>query len=719
MNTSAGRENNTLPLSWLHRLPWFSRRHQTSILVRLMSMALIWALTIFALATIGLWWTAEQVIKDGTRRQAKQWLSKFDDLATPLFVSGDRDLFEEIRKQAVIFPEIAFLRMVGPDGHTELGRYVQASFKARDSLLTPFSATELEELTEVHGTEKPRLEKEIGDVGVLRVATPAVIKSISRDGLIAFALDKEQKENVKIIGFVDIGLDFRPYRDNLGRHILLGSLLIFVLFVVATLIGRVVIQSALRPLADLQIPLAKLAQGETDIHVDSHGAREIAAIGEALNTTIAAINERDRELHRLATYDTLTGLLNRHSFNRELEREKARVILEEHTSALLFIDLDKFKEVNDTVGHTAGDELLFQIGHLLSMKVRTNDVLARLGGDEFTIILRNVNIEQASTIAGQIGAAMRDFSFAAEGHTFAVHCSIGVTLIDGSSFSPTELLTQADTACHEAKNHGRDCFKLYRDIAPEEILALEGSGLREQIDRALIDNNFALNFFPIKDCTTGKFSAFETFVQMSSGNREIPARAFFAAAERFDLAPRIDRWVIAEALRQLAACDNPEVVLSINLSGRTLQQSDIIEYILACLTEHHLDPARISFEIPERTVLASVTQTKNFMEKVRELGCGVVIDDFGISLNSLNLLRHLPVAQLKIEASLISNATSSAFDRAVISSIVAIARELNIVTVAKGVMRNEDEVLLCDLGVQLIQKHELTPPLTCLPNLAG
>ncbi|HAD04115.1 MAG: hypothetical protein A2005_09885 [Desulfuromonadales bacterium GWC2_61_20] len=713
----AGREHNPLPLSWLHRLPWFSRRHQTSILVRLMSLAFIWAVTIFALASAGLWWTTEQVIKDSTRRQAIQWLNKFDDLATPLFVSSNPDLFEDIRKQAVIFPEIAFLRLVAPDGHTELGRYVQSAFKARTSLLTPFSAEELEQLTEVQGAEKPRLEKEIGNIGVLRVAAPAVIKSISRDGLIAFALDKEQKENVKIIGFVDIGLDFHSYRDSLGRHILLGCLLILGFFIVATLIGRVVIQRALRPLADLQIPLAKLAQGETDIHVDSHGASEIAAIGEALNTTIAAINARDRELHRLATYDTLTGLLNRHSFNRELEREKARVILEEHTSALLFIDLDKFKEVNDTVGHTAGDELLFQIGHLLSGKVRTNDILARLGGDEFTIILRNVNIEQASTIASQIGAAMRDFVFAAEGHTFSVHCSIGVTIIDGSSFTPTELLTQADTACHEAKNHGRDCFKLYRDIASEEILALAGSGLREQIERALDEHNFALNFFPIKDCTSGHISAFETFVRMSSGNREIPARAFFAAAERFDLAPRIDRWVIAEALRQLAACTNPAIVLSINLSGRTLQQVDIIDFIAGCLKEQGLDPARISFEIPERTVLDSVTQTKNFMEKVKELGCGVVIDDFGISLNSLNLLRYLPVAQLKIEASLISNAASSPFDRAVIVSIVSIARELNIITVAKGVMRNEDELLLCSLGVQMIQKHELAPPLSRLPNL--
>jgi len=714
MSPMRPREHQIRPLSWLHRFPWFSRRHQTSLLMRLMSLALLWAVGIFALAIFGLWLTAELVIKDNIRRQAIQWVSKFDDLATPLFISGDPELFENIRKQAVLFPEISFLRLVAADGHTELGRYVHPSFNP--DLLQPFSAEDLEFLTDVRD-DKPRLEREVPGAPVLRVAAPAVIKSISRDGLIAFSMNKDLEENVKVIGFVDIGLDFHAYRENLGKHLLIGCLAIFVLFVVTSLIGRMVIQRALRPLADLQIPLAKLAQGETDILVESHGAPEIVAISDALNTTIAALNERDRELHRLATYDTLTGLLNRHSFNRELEREKARVILEEHTSALLFIDLDKFKEVNDTVGHAAGDELLFQIGHLLSEKIRTNDILARLGGDEFTIILRNVNVEQASSIAGQIGDAMRDFVFGAEGHTFAVHCSIGVTIIDGSSFSPTELLTQADTACHEAKNHGRDCFKLYRDIAPEEILALDGSGLRDQIERALESNQFALNFFPIKDCANGDVCSFEAFVQMSSGNKDIPARAFFAAAERFDLAPRIDRWVIAEAMRQLAACDNQDLLLSINLSGRTLQQTDIIDFIRGCLNKYQLAPARISFEITERTVLDSVTQTKNFLEKIRELGCGIVIDDFGVSLNSLNLLRHLPVAQLKIEANLVNNASSSPFDRAVIASIVSIAHELGIVTVAKGVMRNDDETLLCSLGIQMIQKHELLPPLSQLPSL--
>lgn len=714
MSESGSRDHKDLPLSWLHRLPWFSRRHQTSLLVRLMSLALLWALTIFALAVVGLWLTAELVIKDSIRRQAIQWVSKFDDLATPLFISADPELFENIRKQAVIFPEIAFLRLVAADGHTELGRYLQPSFNP--ALLPPFSAEDLEQLTDVRGDKPPRVESEIDGAPVLRVSSPAVIKNISRDGLIAFSLNKDLKENVKVIGFIDIGLDFHSYRENLGQHILVGCLAIFVLFFVTTIIGRMVIQRALRPLADLQIPLARLAQGETDIHVESRGAPEIAAISDALNTTIAALNERDRELHRLATYDTLTGLLNRHSFNRELEREKARVILEEHSSALLFIDLDKFKEVNDTVGHAAGDELLYQIGHLLSGKIRANDVLARLGGDEFTIILHNVNVEQASTIAGQIGEAMRDFVFGAEGHTFAVHCSIGVTMIDGGSFSPTELLTQADTACHEAKNHGRDCYKLYRDIAPDEILALEGSGLRERIERALETGQFALNFFPIKDCASGDIAAFETFVQMNSGSKDIPARAFFAAAERFDLAPRIDRWVIAEAVQQLARCDNPDLRLSINLSARTLQQVDIIDFIRNSLSQHNLAPARVSFEIPERTVLDSVTQTKNFMEKVKELGCGIIIDDFGISLNSLNLLRHLPVAQLKLEANLVNNASASTFDRAVIASIVSIANELGIITVAKGVMRNEDEKLLCALGIQLIQKHELSPPLSRLPS---
>jgi ammonium transporter, Amt family len=313
---------------------------------------------------------------------------------------------------------------------------------------------------------------------------------------------------------------------------------------------------------------------------------------------------------------------------------------------------------------------------------------------------------------------MRNFDFLTGGHTFMVRCSIGITLVDSSPTTITDLLSQADTACHQAKNEGRDCFKLYREIAPEEILHLEGVGLKEQIERALGEERFTLSFLPVKDCATSTIRAFETLIQMQS-HQEIPVRAFLIAAERFDLAPRIDRWVIDQALRQFSACNNANLSISVNLSGRTLQQEDLIEYIRGRLAEYQLNPDRLTFEIAERTALASVTQTKHFMEKVKDLGCGLALDDFGVSLNSINLLRHLPVNQLKIEAGLISSVRSSPFNQAVISSIVGIARELDIETVAKGVVRDDEGAELCRLGVNLLQGQEIEDCCRKLPSLGA
>jgi ammonium transporter, Amt family len=347
-----------------------------------------------------------------------------------------------------------------------------------------------------------------------------------------------------------------------------------------------------------------------------------------------------------------------------------------------------------------------------------NDIVARLGGDEFTIILKNTNEEQAGAIASQIGAALRDFTFSAGDHDFRVHCSIGITLIDSSPTTTTELLSEADTACHEAKDQGRNCFKFFREIAPEEILHLEGKGLKEQIQRALDEERLSLSFLPVKNWTADRITAFEILVQMGSKDQEVPARAFFLAAERFDLAPRIDRWVIGQALLQLRSCNDDRLAISINLSARTLQQDDIIAHIRDRLAENQLDPARVSFEIPERAVLKSVTQTKNFMEKLREIGCGLIIDDFGVSLNSINLLKHLPVNQLKLEAGLVSSVRTSTFNQAVIASIVRIAQELGIEVVAKGVVRGEEVQTLRSLGVHYLQGQEVGQPLRELPGSA-
>lgn len=700
-------------LTALRKLPAFSRRRQTSLLSRLMGLAYIWGLLIVLVAFLGVWWSSSFVIKDNVRRLALQWVGKFDELGTPLLVSGDPLLFQPIKEHLKNFPEIPLLRYYDAGGKTVLAEYRAGRLKP--GTIPALDDRQISILKELGSDEKPRLVDDYQDANLLRVTTPVWVKSMQTVDLLDFSLEAGSEEKTSVIGFIDVALDYRLYKQDLGKNVTYGGLIVLLLLVVTTVIGRFTISRALRPLAALQIPLAKLARGDTDIEVQSQGDIEIAAIGDALNTTIAALKQRDAELIRLATFDNLTGLLNRHSFTRELEREKARCVLEEHSSALLFIDLDKFKDVNDTVGHAAGDELLRQVAKLLKGKVRSNDIVARLGGDEFTIILRHVTEYQAIQIATQVGDAMREFYFSSAGQSFNIHCSIGVTIIDNRPYSPEVLLSQADTACHEAKKHGRDCFKLFSEVSPEEVLNLEG-GLRDQIERALNNNGFSLVFLPIHRLAGNRIVGFEGLVRMQAGDQLVPAVAFLSAAERLDLAPRIDQWVISHALEQFACVQDQTLTLSINLSGRSLQHPEMLEYIEELLSRYPVDPGRIIFEIPERSILDSVTQSKNFMQKLRDFGCQVAIDDFGVSLNSINLLRSLPVNQLKIEATLINGVCTSGFNQAVVRSLGEIAKELNIASVAKQVDRQETMDCLKDLPINLIQGHWVGKPRNSLTS---
>lgn len=703
--TPRASDKHLSPLSaLLYRLPWFSRRRQGSLVVHLMALAFCWGVLVYLIAIVGLWWTADRLIKDNMHRQALQWLGKLDELGTPLLVSGSTAQFELIREHVANFPEVAFLRYLAPDGTTELARY---DAPGGDPQLFPeIGVAELRAIPHAADGGRPHLRRESADVTLVRISGPTIIKSIRNDGLIDVSLESGIKEDAKVIGFVDLGLDFRIYRENLGRHILLGSCLILAFFFLATLLGRYIILRALRPLADLQIPLARLAEGDTDIIVESRGATEIAAIGQALSTTISAIKERDRELRRLAVYDTLTGLFNRHNFTHALQRERARVQLEHSSSALLFIDLDRFKEVNDAVGHTAGDELLIQVAQRLKATVRASDTVSRLGGDEFTIILHGAGEEEAVQVADKICTSLREFVFTAEGQSFRVQCSIGITLIDARETTDNTLLSQADTACQEAKKLGRDGYKLFREIAPLAPLAWSGSGLREQLERALANDGFRLEYLPVIAAGSDRVIASQGALRMRCGEEDLPAGAFQFAAERFDLIQAIDRQAISMALHYLASRpDNHQLGLA--LSGRSVQQTDLLPFLRNELEQSGVAPGRLVFALTERTVLESATQTKIFMNGIRDLGCGIAIDDFGVSLNSIPLLQELPVDQLWLEGNLVNSIGASPFNRILVASIVHLASEIGLRTVAKQVVDGDVALLLCECGVDALEARYL------------
>ena len=394
------------------RLSLFSRRRSTSIVDRIMGLILIWGFLVYLLSIAGIWWGSTKIIEDNFNNQAAEWVRKLDELGTPLYVSNDKTFFSSIEDHISRFPVISYLRYYESNNNKIIAQYF--SDKIPHGNIPALSLLQIEKVRLNVESEDPLfLHSADSDLSLVQAAAPVVVRSIQSDALIGLDLDqaKQQAESYKIIGFIELGLDFGVHRKQLIKNISLGSLVIAVLFLLAAFVGRILIKKSLRPLTNLRKPLIKLAKGDIDVHVKSEGDDEIVAIANALNTTIKALKGRDKELRQLANYDSLTGLLNKSNFNILLEKELERISEDQDTSTLLFIDLDQFKYVNDNLGHAAGDRLLVQIAELLKSRLRRNDIISRFGGDEFTVIASSVSERDARLIASSILKSMQDFVF--------------------------------------------------------------------------------------------------------------------------------------------------------------------------------------------------------------------------------------------------------------------------------------------------------------------
>jgi len=391
--------------TWLRQVPLFSRRKNSSLVNRIIWLLLGWSIIVYFLGVAGLWWSSSKVIEDNFSQQASDWVGKLDEMGTPLYAANDEFLFQAIEEHIRRFPEISYLRYYEADKNAVIAQYL--SDKLDDKAVPELSPAIIESLRLSIDSEQPVfIHTAKQGLSLVQVAAPIVTRSIRSDGMLDFDLDKGSSENYKIIGYLELGLDFSHYRNRLIENIFFGSVGVAILFFIAAILGRSLIKRSLRPLTDMRKPLNQLAKGEIDVHVEGEGDEEIVAIANALNTTIDALKSRDEELRQLANYDALTGLLNKHNFNIQLKQEIQRTLTDDDSSALLFIDLDQFKHVNDNLGHAAGDRLLKQVADLLKNRIRTDDVISRFGGDEFTIIAKSIAETDARTIAESILKAM-------------------------------------------------------------------------------------------------------------------------------------------------------------------------------------------------------------------------------------------------------------------------------------------------------------------------
>jgi diguanylate cyclase (GGDEF)-like protein/PAS domain S-box-containing protein len=422
-----------------------------------------------------------------------------------------------------------------------------------------------------------------------------------------------------------------------------------------------------------------------------------------------------RALHYQASHDALTGLINRREFENRLT---AAVESARHESgsrqALLYLDLDQFKLVNDTCGHPAGDQLLRQITGLLQSRVRNGDTLARLGGDEFGILLASCSLDQALRVAEQLRQAIRDYRFIWQDGVLAVGVSIGIVEITPDTPTVASVMSAADVACYSAKDLGRNRVQLYKpDNMPERHREMHWVS---KLTRAGDEGRFELFYQPIVPIggNAGGREHFELMLRLrdESGGLVAPAE-FIPAAERYNVMPSIDRWVVRQALDRVVhrpASGVKPYTIAVNLSGTSLNDERFLEYLIAELSALELVPGAVCFEITETAAIANLGNVVYFMRELKARGCHFALDDFGSGLSSFMYLKNLPVDYLKIDGQFIENVTRDPVDRSMVEAISQVGKAMGIQTIAERVESAEVLAELGRLGIGYAQGFHIAKP---------
>ena len=671
-----------------------------SLATRILMLQLAWAVVVYVLVIVALWLATSVVIENSLRDQGEGWLSKLDELGTPLYTTDNPAQLSETISDLHKFHEVASVKYFDASGGKVIAHYEKQNTAI--SSFPPLDGPMQEQLRVTAGGIKPLLYEK-GKSQQIRLSAPIWIKSIPSDGMLDFSLEAPPREKTQVIGFLSVVLDYSYLYHQLNITLRNASIVIALLMLLAAVIGRVMVRWALTPLSNLEIPLTRLANGETDVTVESSGDREIAKIGMALNTTISAIKERDETLRRMANHDALTGLVNRTYFTEQLEREIGRIGAQGGSSALFFIDLDRFKFINDTYGHAAGDRLLSQVAELLKQRMREGDLVARFGGDEFTALLPRVNAHGAREIAASLIELMRGFEFHEGGEVQRIHFSIGVALINDGELTAHDYILQADSAVHAAKSAGRNGFHFFE---PDEKYSHEqlNGGWYERLRKAINGEQLRLFYQPLLGLRDQGEVVYEVLLRLPDAqNGVIAPGAFFPAAERFGLMSEIDRQVIRKAAEALQQTSMKDSVLSINLSSEIFQEEGFAEFLEDVFADSGLDTRRFIFEVSEQMAMRHIEQLKPLFERLEALGCRLAIDDFGSGFASFKYLKHIPVEWIKIDGTLIERLKGDRVDQITVRSIVEAASELGVETVAKYVPDEATLRILQGMGVGYAQ----------------
>lgn len=420
----------------------------------------------------------------------------------------------------------------------------------------------------------------------------------------------------------------------------------------------------------------------------------------------------ERELLHLATHDHLTGLHNRLRFEEHLADRLQQARDDDRQTALLWLDLDNFKEVNDTLGHKSGDDLLVKFGMELSRHLRADSVLARLGGDEFGILIPAVDPDDTDAVATRVLEDIRAMDISTEGGRIRISASIGVVLLPGHATTPEEALARADIAMYRAKGDGGNRYCVYEPHADwqDELRArFDWAGTLES---ALREDRLLVYWQPIVDLATGAVDRYELLVRLRDENGElVPPGAFLPAAEQLGIIGAIDLYMVRKAIRLLAEYPADSTVrFDVNCSGRALSDASLLEAITAELQHTGVEPARLGIEITETVAVVDMVKAHAFILGLKAIGVRVALDDFGSGFSSFHYLRNLPVDMLKIDGSFVRELPDNQRDQHIVRSMVELAAGLGIATTAECVESEETLRLLRAYGVDFAQGYWLGRP---------
>jgi diguanylate cyclase (GGDEF)-like protein len=467
------------------------------------------------------------------------------------------------------------------------------------------------------------------------------------------------------------------------------------------------------------IAVASMKAGAHDYIMKGNLARLVPAVKREVREadTRRAHRRAEETIRHLAFHDPLTGLVNRYEFELRLKRAIEDCAIRAKSHALLYLDLDQFKLINDTSGHTAGDELLRQISVVLGQQIRESDTLARLGGDEFGVLLPNCPSDRAREIADKLLRAINDFRFVWAGKSFAIGGSIGLVPITSATTPLIDVLRAADMSCYAAKEQGRNRIHTFTvndtDMARRHGEMEWATRLRHALD----EDRFALfhqMIVPTSDRHDG-IARQELLLRLRDENGQlVEPGAFIPAAERFNLMPALDRWVVRNALRHAAQSRGGDAVSStlyfINLSGASLSDDAFYDFIREELNTSRVPPDNLCFEITETAAIANLSRAVSFIKNIRTTGCHFALDDFGSGLSSFSYLKSIPVDYLKIDGAFVKDIVDDPMDHAIVDAINRIGHVVGLRTIAEFVESKAILEAISSLGVDYAQGYHIHRP---------